>query len=103
VLNVYFRDIQHLFGIALQFWFYATPVIYPVGLVREATEGRKWLFDLYMLNPMTRFVEVYRDLLYHVRLPELVDLLYLSAVSLAVLALGIVVFNRLEPKLAEEL
>src|SRR4051794_2793462 len=33
VLNVYFRDLQHLIGVLLQLWFYATPIIYPVSLV----------------------------------------------------------------------
>ena len=32
-VNVYFRDVQHFLGLALQMWFYATPVVYPLSLV----------------------------------------------------------------------
>ncbi len=106
VLNVYFRDVQHFTAILLQLWFYATPVVYPVSLVPETATllgAEIPVRALYNLNPMVHFVEVYRDLLYDVRAPAATDLAYLLAVSLAALAIGLVVFARLEPKLAEEL
>jgi ABC-2 type transport system permease protein len=103
VLNVYFRDVQHFIGILLQIWFYATPIVYPITVVHDALRKRPELFTLYKLNPMVRFVEAYRDCLYDLRSPPLLDSLYLVGVSLATLALGVFVFSRLEPKLAEEL
>lgn len=103
VLNVYFRDVQHLIGILLQIWFYATPIVYPISVVGDALDDQPGLFTLYKLNPMVRFVEAYRDCLYDLRFPALLDTLYLFGVSAATLALGVVVFARLEPKLAEEL
>jgi ABC-type polysaccharide/polyol phosphate export permease len=103
VLNVYFRDVQHLIGILLQIWFYATPIVYPISVVGEALDDSPALFTLYKLNPMVRFVEAYRDCLYDLRFPPLLDSLYLVGVSVAMLALGVFVFSRLEPKLAEEL
>lgn len=103
VLNVYFRDVQHLIGIMLQIWFYATPIVYPISVVRDALDDSPGLFTLYKLNPMVRFVEAYRDCLYDLRFPALLDSVYLVGVSAATLALGVFVFARLEPKLAEEL
>ena len=103
VLNVYFRDIQHLIGILLQIWFYATPIVYPISVVRDALADHPAFFTVYKLNPMVRFVEAYRDCLYDLRFPALLDSLYLFGVSAATLALGVFVFSKLEPKLAEEL
>lgn len=106
VLNVYFRDVQHLVGIVLQFWFYSTPVVYPLAVVprqRELLGVEVPVRTLYELNPMVRFVEAYRDLLYDMRFPPLADILYLVIVSAAVFVIGMLVFVRLEPKLAEEL
>lgn len=103
VLNVYFRDVQHLIGILLQIWFYATPIVYPISVVRDALADHPTLFTVYKLNPMVRFVEAYRDCLYDLRFPPLLDSLYLFGVSAATLALGVFVFSKLEPKLAEEL
>lgn len=105
VLNVYFRDVQHFVNILLQLWFYATPIIYPLSLVHDATfHGHRIpLKFIYQLNPMVGFVEAMRDCLYNLRFPPAGELAYLVVVSLATLALGIAVFTKLEPKLAEEL
>lgn len=106
VLNVYFRDVQHLMGILLQVWFYSTPIVYPLSTVpvtREVFGLVVPVRSIYELNPMVRFVEAYRDLLYDLRLPPLSDLAYLVVASVLTLVVALVVFNRLEPKLAEEL
>jgi len=103
VCNVYFRDVQYLIGIVLQIWFYATPIVYPISVVRDALKNHAAWFTVYKLNPMVRFVEAYRDCLYDLRFPPLLDTLYLLGVSMVTLAFGVYVFSKLEPKLAEEL
>ena len=107
VLNVYFRDIQHFLAIFLQLWFYASPVIYPIQLVEEKAAGHGVLgvsvMTLYRVNPMVGFIESYRSLLYHLRLPDTGDLVWVTVASLGALALGWKVFQRFEPRLAEEL
>lgn len=104
VLNVYFRDVEHLLGIFMQLWFYATPIIYPISLVADADAGNSLpLLRIYRLNPMARFIEAYRDVLYDLRFPPLGDVIYLLVVSVTVLLVGYSIFRRLEPRLAEEL
>jgi ABC-type polysaccharide/polyol phosphate export permease len=49
-----------------------------------------------------RFVDAYRAVLYDLRFPALSDVLYVSAWSVALLALGLYVFHRLDRRLAEE-
>ena len=61
VLNVYFRDVQHLIGIVLQLWFYATPIVYPLCLVpRQAhlLAPSVPFRTLYLVNPMVAFRRV---------------------------------------------
>ncbi len=109
VVNVYFRDIQHLTTIVLQAWFYLTPVIYPVGMVKKQSEsvgplvGDVTVLDLYQLNPMERFVSVFRSLLYDNRWPAADDVLWVVGWTVAAVALGIWVFGRHEKRLAEVL
>lgn len=102
VLNVYFRDVGHVVGIFLQLWFYATPVVYPVSLVPERAAGLP-LRQLFGLNPMTRFAEAFRSVLYDLRFPPLGTTLGLVGVSVTVFVIGLQVFRRFEPRLAEEL
>lgn len=109
VANVYFRDTQHFVGILTQAWFYATPIVYPTSLVLEQSEkigtvlGPWTLYDLYRLNPMERFVELFRSLLYDNRWPPLDSTLYCVAWAVLVLVVGATVFSRHEKKLAEAL
>ena len=106
VLNVYFRDVQHFVGIFLQLWFYATPVIYPITLLGNVAEREVLgvsLLTLYKLNPMTAFVEMYHQMLFYLQWPDWELFVYAAVVSFAMLAFGLLVFKKLEPRLAEEL
>jgi ABC-type polysaccharide/polyol phosphate export permease len=109
VANVYFRDTQHLVGILLQAWFYASPIVYPLTYVLEqsnrvgAVLGSWTLYDLYRLNPMERFVELFRTMLYDNRWPPLDSTLICVAWAAVALVVGAVVFSRNEKKLAEAL
>jgi lipopolysaccharide transport system permease protein len=103
VLTVYFRDLEHFVALALQVWFYSAPIIVPLSLVKNEIGDIGWLWTLYNLNPLTRFVEAYRDLFYSLRLPTLTESAYLVVVPLLTLVAGYAVFRRFEGRLAEEL
>jgi len=64
VLNVFFRDVGQLFSIILQFWFWLTPIIYPLSSLPE------WVRRIVMLNPMSPIVASYQDILVHKALPQ---------------------------------
>jgi ABC-type polysaccharide/polyol phosphate export permease len=108
VVNVYFRDAAHFVAIALQIWFYLSPIIYPISLVEstrgtEGWAGRLGIADLYQLNPVVGLVESTRDMWYHGTWPDAGALGYVLAVSLVALLVGNAVFGRLEVRLGEEL
>lgn len=102
VLNVHFRDTQHFVTIILQMWMYLTPIIYPIQLVENAADRYgAWIVDVYRLNPMERFVTVFRNLLYDNRLPALDDALYCVGAAGILFAIGYLVFSKHERRLAE--
>ena len=102
IANVHFRDTQHFVSIALQLWLYLSPIIYPLHLVEAAATGdREWILTVYRLNPIERFVAVFRDLLYDNRWPDLTDALMCVAWALGIFAIGYLVFSRQEKRLAE--
>ena len=96
-VTVYFRDLEHILGIISMVWMYMTPIMYSKSIVPNR------LLPIFNLNPMTHVIECYRDVLYSKQMPDLTSLL--SAVFLGVffLALGGIVFNKLQKHFAEEL
>jgi len=109
IANVYFRDTQHFVSILFQAWFYLTPILYPISLVAGQSErtgnliGSITILDIYQLNPLERFLEVFRDLLYDNRWPELGSVLHCVVWTIVVVALGSWIFERNQKKLAEAL
>jgi ABC-2 type transport system permease protein len=119
-LNVRFRDVEHLLEVALLAWFWLTPIVYPLALVRSRLEG-KGLFWVYMANPMASIVAAMQRAIYRYADPVmgnktpvhvLADPSYTfylrwlgiaGAVSLVLIAVGLVTFRRLEADFAEEL
>ena len=102
VCNVYFRDVRHLVGIALQMWFYLTPIIYPISLVPTSNHGIP-MRAIFLLNPMARYTRIFRNLLYDLRWPSLGDVSYVAALAALMIVIGMWTFRKLEPRLAEEL
>ncbi len=93
-LNVFFRDVRSLLVLALQLWFYASPIIYPVTMVPEAIR------PFYFLNPMAGVIEAYRDVLLYGRVPG--SYLVPSAlVAICVFVLGYWYFKRVEFQFAD--
>ena len=98
-VNVFFRDTQQLVEVGLLAWFFLTPVIYPLDVIKNASLR----LALQVLNPMASLVAGYRHVLYQGDLPD-PALLGVTALQAAlVLLVGAVVFQRLSPRFAEEI
>jgi lipopolysaccharide transport system permease protein len=96
-LTVKYRDVRHVLPFVLQVWFFLTPVIYPVSVVRERWPRWSWL--LYA-NPMTGVVEGVRAAVSG-RAFDWGALSFSAAVTLAALAVSFYAFNRLEKSFAD--
>jgi lipopolysaccharide transport system permease protein len=105
--NVYFRDIEYLLNIVLQVGFFLTPIIYSLDLVTtKAGQGFKGqiFYTVLRVNPMAWIAIGFQDVIAFNRMPaHWQGLLYSAAVSLVTLVIGVVVFERLQGKFAEEL
>lgn len=105
VCNVYFRDVKHFMNIVIMALFYSAPIVYPVSLVpenRDVLGVEVPVRTIYELNPIARFVEAFRAVLYDLRFPRWSTIAYLLAWTVGSLFVGWWVFRKLEPRLAEE-
>lgn len=90
-LNVAFRDISHLVPYLLQFWMFASPIIYSANLVPAGP----WRI-IYSLNPMVAVIVGFRWILLGSPPPDL--MLVLPSVGLVLLFLvgGLFYFKKME-------
>ncbi len=117
-LNVRYRDVQHLIGLALLVWFWMTPIVYPGGIVQDKVMGSTapWLWTVYLLNPLMPIISGFQRALYFYVSPDGIrvlpegSVLWLAGVILAVLAFSLLLllytwrlFFRLSGDFAEEL
>src|ERR687887_247660 len=94
-LNVLFRDIEFLVTALLLPLFFLTPVLYPLSDPQIAR--RDWVVDLiHWGNPLSPVICALRDPLFYGRLPGLGDTLYTVVAALVALAVGALVFTRVD-------
>jgi ABC-2 type transport system permease protein len=55
-MNVRYRDVGHLLGIALLVWFWVTPIVYAEALVQRQLDGGSALWNAYFVNPLASIV-----------------------------------------------
>jgi lipopolysaccharide transport system permease protein len=85
-----YRDVKFLIGFGLQLWMYATPVVYSVSVVPE-----RFRF-FYMLNPVASIVETFRYAFLGKGVVNGGYILISWAVTILLLFLGIIIFNRVD-------
>jgi ABC-type polysaccharide/polyol phosphate export permease len=93
--NVMFQDSEHLIQIALQIFFYATPIIYPPEMVM----GRRLVSWLIRANPFAAFLELVRAPLLNGTLPSTWAVgMSVGATAIAVI-LAVLALKRFEKRL----
>lgn len=97
VLNVFFRDVGQFFGIFLQFWFWLTPVVYPISILPERLQ------PLMSLNPMARLAGAYQTILVSGQWPNWRALWPVAVLALLLCALGFHLFRRHAGEMVDEL
>ena len=90
-LTTKYRDLVILVDFGAQLWMYATPIVYPISMMEPGI-----LRTLILLNPVSAPVEYFRNALLGqgAVLPSYLMLSW--AVTLIVLVIGIMIFNRVE-------
>jgi len=108
-LFVYFRDLQPIWEVLIQVLFYASPIIIPLQVVEQKLHGSPALIHLYMLSPIATALQQFRHAIINhatpgaaVALGGHLELLAPIALTLAVFVFGLLVFNRIAPRVAED-
>jgi lipopolysaccharide transport system permease protein len=89
-LNVKYRDVGHAIPFLVQFWMYASPVVYSVTIIPQ-----KWRL-LYSLNPMVGVIEGFRWAMLGKERPDFTVMAMGVVVASILLLVGLIYFKRTE-------
>lgn len=97
VLNVFFRDVGQFMGILLQFWFWFTPIVYPLTVLPESVQP---LIDA---NPMAPLIAAYQGVFVYGQWPDWSTLLMPLMIAIALCVFAMRLFRKRAGEMVDEL
>jgi lipopolysaccharide transport system permease protein len=94
-LYPYFRDLAEIWPFVIQVGFFLCPIIYPITMIPESVR------DIYLLNPVTQVMLMYRDLILNGVLPAFSSICYVFLFGIGICIAGHLLFKRLEKRFVE--
>lgn len=97
VLNVFFRDVGQLFSVVLQFWFWLTPIIYPIDILPASIQ-------YYMqFNPMYPIMTAYQQIVVYGAMPNWYSLIPILILAMLLSFWGMRLFRKHGGDMVDEL
>ena len=107
-VNVYFRDVGAALPVLLSLLMYASPVIYPLQLVKDKLlvqqAAGKWsdaLYTLYTLNPLAGIIDAFQSVVLRREAPDLQAMVPGALLVAVLLPLSYLYFKRAENYFAD--
>jgi lipopolysaccharide transport system permease protein len=97
VLNVFFRDIGQFVPLAIQFWFWLTPIVYSESILPDSI--RPYL----IWNPMAPIVIAYQNILVNGHWPQWGSLLPVTIAALVLWLLALHLYRKCSGEMVDEL
>jgi len=92
IAYVRYSDFRNIIGIAIMLLMYISPVFYPKEILSPTMQ------NLVELNPLTSFLDVFRDVFLGTSSSNTFDWIYLLGISLVIFTLGTRLFARVWPR-----
>ena len=107
-LNVYYRDVGQALPVLLSLLMYASPVIYPLQLVKHkllvqqaAGEWSERFYTVYLLNPLAGIIDAFQSTVLRGTAPDLAAMLPGAVLVAVLLPLSYIYFKRAESYFAD--
>jgi homopolymeric O-antigen transport system permease protein len=107
-INVYYRDVAAALPVMLSLLMYASPVIYPLQLVKDklliqqaAGEWSNAFYTLYTLNPLAGIIDAFQSVVLRSESPDLMAMIPGAVAISILLPLSYLYFKRAETYFAD--
>lgn len=91
-INVFFRDIKHLYSVLLTLVMYSMAIFYPIEIIPEQY---RFVFEL---NPLYVYLSIFRDLVMNSVLPNPTEVLLAFVYAVISFVIGLFVFYKKQDK-----
>jgi lipopolysaccharide transport system permease protein len=91
-ISVFFRDMEHLYGIFITLLMYGSAIFYPIDIIPE---NFRFLFEI---NPIYVIITLFRDSFYYGKIYDPKSLLFATFSAVVILILGIYLFYKYQDK-----
>ena len=92
-LTTKYRDLNFLLAFGIQLAMYATPIVYPLSLVKKNFGEHAWIA---IANPMTSIIETFKFVLLGKGEFSWAYLMYSFVFMMVLLFFGVIIFNKTE-------
>ena len=96
VLNVYYRDVEFIWGIIMHAGFFTIPIFYTLDILPENIK------ELVLLNPIAQLIEMAHNVTLYGLFPSYQDLSYTICVISAIFLVGYIIFSKMKDRIVEE-
>ncbi|HRD32791.1 MAG TPA: ABC transporter permease [Rhodocyclaceae bacterium] len=96
-INTFYRDVGQAVGVILQFWFWLTPIVYPVTILPEPVSRA------IELNPVWPIIRAHQTIFLEQTMPDWPHLVYPAVLTVILLFVGMYAFHRLQGEIVDEL
>ncbi len=97
IMNVFFRDVGQVVGIILQFWFWFTPIVYPLSILPDIIRSLLWI------NPMVSIVSAYHSIFVYKQSPHWLPLFLTTIIAIAAFLLACRLYKRHGGEMVDEI
>lgn len=94
-ITVFFRDMQHIIGNVLTFWFFLSPIIYEVDMIPK--EYRSY----FVINPMTYIMQTYQNIFTEHNSIQWTPILIIAVISIILFFTGYAIFSHYKDEFPE--
>lgn len=91
-VTVFFRDIEHIYGILMTALHYTSAIFYPADIIPD-----KYQFIL-TYNPVYYYIKGFRDVVYSGVAPEVLNILICGLLAVSSMIVGVIVFEKNQDK-----
>lgn len=96
-INVFFRDVQHLYTVFMTVWMYVSAIFYSVEDIAASEKGAL-IAQVINVNPLYQYIRFFREIIIDGTFPGMIHNLFCGGFALLTLFAGFAVFKIAQKK-----